>query len=121
MKGKAQTGSLEPPDKAALRETLEEAGVVAEIDGLLGIQNHSTQEGDPRLFLIYLCRHLTGTPTPDNDETDRASYLSIDDMDHFQEPIIEFCEWVVRRTLQKEYNLLPPLMKNPYLPHLAFF
>jgi len=29
----------DPPHVAALRETLEEAGVVAEVDGLLGIQN----------------------------------------------------------------------------------
>lgn len=119
--GRTPDGVLEPPDRAALRETLEEAGVVAEIEGLLGLQNHSTVEGDLRVFLIYLCRHLDGIPTPDNIETDMATYLSLDEMDQLQEPILKFCDWIVRRTLMGNYHLTPPNTQNPYQPQLAFF
>lgn len=119
--GKKPDGSLEPPDMAAIRETQEEAGVLAEIDGLLGLQNHCDEQGEPRLYLLYLCHHVSGQPTPDQHETDRAAYFSLDAMDTFTEPFDEFCTWIARRVLRGEYRLVQPEPANPYLPHLAFF
>jgi len=118
--GKGPDGQLEPPHLAALRETLEEAGVTAELEGLLGIQNHSTKAGDPRLYLLYLCQHVDGVPTPDHQETDRAAYFSLAEMDHLDEPIDEFCHWIAKRVLHKDYQLIIPKADNPYRPHLAF-
>ena len=69
------TGSLDPPEVAALRETREEGGVIAEIEGLLGIQNHPSRTGEPWLYLLFLCRHVSGELTPDNRETDKAASL----------------------------------------------
>ena len=118
--GKKPDGALEPPDMAAIRETQEEAGVIAEIEGLLGLQNHCNKQGDLWLYLIYLCQHVSGEPTPDKHETDQAAYFSLDEMDTFTEPFDEFCAWIARRVLCGEHHLIPPEPMNPYQPHLAF-
>src|SRR4030042_7074177 len=47
----------ETPEDAALRETYEESGIKAEIDGLLGIQNLRTPGW---LGIIFICHHIGG-------------------------------------------------------------
>jgi ADP-ribose pyrophosphatase YjhB (NUDIX family) len=111
----------DPPHVAALRETLEEAGVVAEVDGLLGIQTASkSKEGHPRLYLLFLCHHVSGEPTPDSHETDQAAYLTLGELEELREDVDEFCYWLATRILQGQYTLVPPEPENPYAPHLAF-
>jgi ADP-ribose pyrophosphatase YjhB (NUDIX family) len=107
----------ESPEIAALRETREESGIVAEVEGLLGIQNLHRQGW---IGIVFLCRHVSGIPTPDGVETDRAGYLSLEQMDAMNEPFEPWCEWLVRRVLQGEYHIIPPVLNNPYQPHLAF-
>lgn len=107
----------EPPEAATLRETREESGITVEIVGLLGIQNLH-QPG--WLSVVFLGRHLDGTPTPDGIETDRTAYFSLEQMDAFDEPFEPWCEWLVRRVLQGDYRCIPPEPNNPYDPHLAF-
>jgi 8-oxo-dGTP diphosphatase len=118
--GMGPDGFPEPPDEAAIRETQEEAGVVARVEGLLGIQNHRTEEGKLGLYILYLCHHVSGEPTPDNHETDRAAYFSLDEMESFDEPFDEFCKWIACRVLTNEHHVTPPTPINPYHPHLAF-
>ena len=111
----------DPPHIAALRETLEEAGVVAEVDGLLGIQTAAkSSEGDPRLFLLFLCHHVSGAPTPDGRETDQAAYFSLDELEEQRENVDGFCYWLATRVLQGQHTLVLPEPENFYAPHLAF-
>lgn len=119
--GTAPDGQPDPPHVAALRETLEEGGVTAEIVGLLGVQNHVSSTGEPRVYLLFLCRHTGGEPAPDGHETDRAAYLSLGDLDALDEPVDPFCAWLARRVLRGEHHVIPPEACNPYRPHLAFF
>jgi ADP-ribose pyrophosphatase YjhB (NUDIX family) len=108
----------EPPEIAALRETLEEAGIEARIEGLLGIQNLPQQGW---VGIIFLCQHVSGDPTSDGGiETDRVAYFSLKEMDSFGEPFEKWCEWLVRRVLQGKYHTIPPETNNPYHPRLAF-
>jgi 8-oxo-dGTP diphosphatase len=118
--GVGPDGLPEPPDQAAVRETQEEAGVAANMEGLLGIQNHATQDGKLALYLLYLCDHVSGEPEPDHYETDRAAYFSLDDIESLGEPIDAFCRWMACRVLKNEHHLTPPTSVNPYQPHLAF-
>lgn len=109
----------EAPEAAALRETREESGVAARLEGLLGVQN---LRPDGWVALIYLCRHLSGEPVSDGGlETDRAAYFSLQEMDNFKEPFEPWCEWLVRRVLQGDYRVIPLQQENPYQPRLAFF
>lgn len=120
--GEDPNGFADPPQMAAVRETLEEGGISAEIEGLLGIQNHARREsGEPCVYLLFLCRHVAGEPTPDGQETDRAAYFSSEALDALEEPVDEFCEWLARRVLGGDVHLVPPNEANPYQPHLAFF
>jgi len=120
VEGRAPDGSPEPPDLAALRETQEEAGVTAQVEGLLGIQNHGSAAGELRVYFLYLCRHVAGEPAPDQRETDRAAYFSLAELDGLREPVEELTAWLARRVLRGQYRLLAPLPANPYAPHLAF-
>ena len=57
VQGGGAEGPCDYPDVAVLRETLEEGGVVAEVEGLLGIQNHTSRRtGEARLYVLFLCR-----------------------------------------------------------------
>jgi ADP-ribose pyrophosphatase YjhB (NUDIX family) len=117
--GKKPDGAIEPPDIAAIRETQEEAGVIAKVEGLLGVQNHSSNE-EPRLYIIFLCRHVSGEPTPDNKETDKAAYFSLDELENSDEPFDDFCKWMAMRVLRDQHHVIPLEPSNPYKPHLAY-
>jgi len=107
----------EPPEDAALRETYEESGIKAEIDGLLGIQNLRTPGW---LGIAFVCHHIEGEPCSDGVETDRAAYFSLEEMDSFEEPFEPWCEWLARRVLTGEYTVIPYEPNNPYHPRGAF-
>lgn len=114
-------GFADPPEAAALRETLEESGITAEIEGLLGIQNDIRPDtGEPCVYLLFQCRHLGGEPTPDGRETDRAAFLSLNELDALGEPVDAFCDWLARRVLTGRAQLIAGEADNPYRPHLAF-
>lgn len=109
----------ESPESAALRETEEESGIRARVEGLLGFQN-LRQEG--WIALVFLCQHLHGKPRPDGGvETDAAAYFSLEEMEEFTEPFEPWCQWLIQRVLKGEYHILPIELENPYYPHLAFF
>ena len=113
-------GVVEPaetPEVAAVRETEEEGGVRVAVEGLLGVQN-LPQEG--WLGVVFLCRHLSGAPAPDGVETDRAAYLSLDEMAALGEPFEPWSAWLARRVLRGEYRLILPEGDNPFQPRLAF-
>lgn len=109
----------ETPDRAAVRETMEEGGIEAGVQGLLGIQQLH-EEG--RIAFVFLCHHLGGVPRSDGgQETDDARYFSLAEMNASDEPFEPWCEWIVRRVLAGEYNLVPQEPQNPYHPLSAFF
>lgn len=104
------TGFVDPgetPDMAALRETKEEAGITAGMDGLLGICNVDW-EGEPQIYIVFLCHHIDGEPLADGKENDRAQYFSLEDMEAFDEPFEALCEWIARSVLQGSHHALPP-------------
>ncbi|MEZ4861471.1 MAG: NUDIX domain-containing protein [Caldilineaceae bacterium] len=121
VEGRSADGALDTPEIAAIRETHEEAGVDAKIVGLLGIQNHASRSGEPRLYLIFLAEHVSGEPTPDGVETDRAAYLSLAEINDWPEPIDDFVRWVVIRVLTGQSTMLEPQPINPYSPLIGFF
>jgi ADP-ribose pyrophosphatase YjhB (NUDIX family) len=108
----------ESPETAAERETLEEGGIAARIEGLLGIQNLPEAGW---IAILYLCRHVSGTPTPDGgNETDAAAYFSVEQLNSHSEPIEPLTLWLARRVLEGRYPLIPPQPENPFAPRLAF-
>ena len=108
--------NAEPPEDAALRETYEEGGIRATLDGLLGYQN--LQPG--WLGMVFLCHHEEGDPTADGIETDAAAYLSLAELDALGETVEPWCGWLARRVLTGSYTLTSCAMDSPYHPRKAF-
>jgi ADP-ribose pyrophosphatase YjhB (NUDIX family) len=112
--------SDESPDSAAVREAKEEAGIDVSLDGLLGIQNHATEDSEQRLYLMFLCRYTGGAAQPDHLETDRVDYFSIIDLQERTDVIDPFCYWIALRVLRGEYQSIQAVLDGPYKPHIAF-
>ena len=109
----------ESPDAAAVRETEEESGVRATVEGLLGMQNLRQARW---VALVFLCDYQAGAPVSDGgQETDAARFFSMAEMEAFEEPFEPWCEWLVRRVLNGEYGVLRAEAGNPYRPRTAYF
>lgn len=108
--GRVEQG--ESPAVAAVRETWEEGGVRAEVDGLLGVQElPPPQQGG--IALVYLCRHIDGVPRPQDRETDSAGYYSQVDVEAFQEPIELWTRWLIRRVFEGDFTVTYAKADNP--------
>ena len=109
----------ESPLDAALRETREEAGVDSQVIGLLGLQELPPPQQE-RFALLFLARHVDGTPVGDGRETDAAQYFDKIDLETLREPIEPFSEWLVRRVFRREHTVTPAHSVTPFSPHRAF-
>lgn len=109
----------ESPSASALRETKEESGITAEIEGLLGVQE-LPEPWSGMIGIIYLCRHSTGEPKPDNRETDAAGYFDRSAFEKLCEPIEPLSLWLVNRVFDDEYTLVKSHESNPFSPSAGF-
>jgi mutator protein MutT len=110
----------EAPEEAVLREIQEESGILAEVEGLLGIQN-LPEPWDGWIGIIFQCTHVSGKPRSDGGrETDHAEFFSLEELSTFDEEIEIWCEWLVNRALTQPQQIISPEKKNPYAPKIAF-
>ncbi len=103
----------ESPTVAVLREIKEEAGIIARVDGLLGVQ----ELPDPWLGMVgilFLCTFLDGEPTPDMRETDAARFFSLDQLAEISNSLEPLSEWMVGRVLADEFSILPMNRSGPF-------
>ena len=114
-----QLGPGESPSAAALRETQEEGGVVAEIEGLLGVQE-LPEPWAGMIGLIYLCRHSIGEPKPDNRETDAAQYFDREAFEKLSGSLEPFSCWLIRRVFDDSYMLVKSDESNPFSPSPSY-
>jgi 8-oxo-dGTP diphosphatase len=109
--GRLEAG--ESPAAAAIRETWEEGGVRAEVEGLLGVQELPTPwEG--WIALAYLCRHLDGECRPDGEETDAARYFNASELAELSEPIEPWSAWMVSRVFDGQFQSIGRHPTNPF-------
>jgi 8-oxo-dGTP pyrophosphatase MutT (NUDIX family) len=83
--GKQELG--ETPSQCAIRETLEETGVLTELTGILGVYSdpghivaYSDGEVRQEWELIFLGRPVSGTPTV-NDEASDVRWVALGDLE----------------------------------------
>lgn len=103
--------SGEQPEAATMREVLEESGIKTEVAGLISLVT-IFEKGEPMLYLIFLCRYVSGDPTPDGGENDAAAFLSLDDMNGLAEPIEAQNGWLARRIFAGDYQVMLPFENN---------
>ncbi|MGH8063980.1 MAG: NUDIX domain-containing protein [Candidatus Entotheonellia bacterium] len=103
-------GFIEPDETielAVAREVAEEAGVQAEVVGVLGIRSRYNPDNGNSIYVILLMRPLTGEPTPDGKEVDRAGYFTLQEIQAMEQvPAIN--QEVARRALAADQRLLQP-------------
>lgn len=107
----------EAPEDAALRETLEESGVTASIEGFMGFQNLK-QTG--WIGMIFLCRHVEGEPRADGVETDVARYLDPGELDSLGDSVLTWCAWLAIKGLSGDYTLIEEAPETPGEPSRAY-
>ncbi len=115
--GRLENG--ESPAAAAIRETREEAGVDASLEGLIGVQELPAPWAG-WIALVYLCRHTGGVVAPQDRETDAARYVSAADLDALGEPVEPWSEWLVRRVFARDVRITPAYNGTPRLWPGAF-
>jgi ADP-ribose pyrophosphatase YjhB (NUDIX family) len=108
-------GRLDPgesPAAGALRETLEEGGIEAVVEGLLGVQ--ALPDPWPGwIAIVYLCRHAGGAPQSRDAETDAAAYFSLEELNLLADPVEPWTGWLVRRVFAGRFTLTRTDQSNP--------
>lgn len=108
--GRVEEG--ESPVDAAIRETHEEAGIRATVDGLLGVQElPAPQSGG--VALVYLCSHAEGTPAALTRETNAACYYSRASLETLLEPVEPWSDWLLRRVFAGDFTVTRSNPTNP--------
>ncbi len=65
-------------EQAVVREVAEESGVTARVRGVLGLRSRVDEFNST--YIVFLLEYRAGEPTPDGVETDRAEWISLDDL-----------------------------------------
>jgi 8-oxo-dGTP pyrophosphatase MutT (NUDIX family) len=89
------TGIVDPgehPELAAVRETLEETTIVAEVTRLAQVSvtpmmTYPNGDRTQYLDLTYRCRYLSGEPFPDDGENTEARWIPVAELDTLDPPI----------------------------------
>lgn len=115
--GRLENG--ESPMMAAARETFEEAGIVANVEGLLGVQE-LPEPWLGWLGLIYLCSHIRGNPEPQDEEMDAAGYFSKNQLAQCDETVEPLSAWLAGRFFRGELETIAMNETNPLRPIGSF-
>lgn len=103
-------GFIEPDETieaAVVREVAEEAGVQAEVIGVLGMRSRYDPDSGNSMYVILLLRPIGGEPTPDGHEVDQARYFTLDEIKALEQvPPINM--EVAKRALAVDPRLLIP-------------
>lgn len=104
-------GFIEPDETietAAVREVAEEAGVQAEVVGILGIRNRYDPDSGNSIYVIFVMRPLNGEPTPDGVEVDQAGYFTLEEIQALEQvPPINL--EIAKRVLAPDHRLHTPV------------
>ncbi len=103
-------GFIEPEETiecAVVREVAEEAGVTAEVKGVLGVRNRYEPDVGNSMYIVLLLAPLDGEPSPDQHEVDRAEYFSLEEIQALEQvPPINL--EIAQRALAPDQKLLLP-------------
>ncbi len=103
-------GYIEPDEtieQAVAREVFEEAGVRAEVDGIIALRNRYDPDLGNGIYVILLLHPTSSDPKPDGHEVDRAEYLSLEEIRNLN-PLPPINWEIARRVLSPDRRVLAP-------------
>ena len=103
-------GFLEPDEtieQAVVREVQEEAGVAAEVEAVLGLRSRYDPETGNGIYVVLLLRPISGEPTADSREVDRADYFTLEQIRQLS-PLPPVNWEIAQRVLSSDRRLLSP-------------
>ena len=103
-------GFIEPDEtieQAVVREVEEEAGVICEVEAVLGLRSRYDPESGNGMYVILLLRPVRGEPIADGREVDHAAYFSLDEIRQLS-PLPPVNWEIAQRVLSPDRCLLAP-------------
>jgi ADP-ribose pyrophosphatase YjhB (NUDIX family) len=103
-------GFIEPSEtieQAVVREVHEEAGVLAEVEAVLGLRSRYDRDNGNGIYVILLLRPISGEPKADGHETDHAEYFTLDQIRQLN-PLPPVNWEIAQRVLSSDRRLLSP-------------
>jgi ADP-ribose pyrophosphatase YjhB (NUDIX family) len=103
-------GFIEPEEtieQAVVREVEEEAGVVGEVEAVLGLRSRYDPGNGNGMYVILLLRPLRGEPIADGREVDYAAYFSLEEIRQLS-PLPPVNWEIAQRVLSPDRRLLSP-------------
>ncbi|HEX9143078.1 MAG TPA: NUDIX domain-containing protein [Candidatus Binatia bacterium] len=103
-------GFIEPDEtveQAVVREVQEETGVIAEVQGVLGLRNRYDPESGNGVYIVLLLRQLGGKPHADGHEVDQAGFFTLDEIRELR-PLPPVNWEIAQRVLASDHRLLIP-------------
>jgi ADP-ribose pyrophosphatase YjhB (NUDIX family) len=103
-------GFIEPDETlehAVVREIEEETGVIAQVEGVLGLRNRYDPESGNGIYVVLLLTQLGGTPAADGREVDQAGFFTLDKIRELR-PLPPVNWEIAQRVLASDRRLLIP-------------
>jgi mutator protein MutT len=103
-------GFIEPDEtieQAVVREVQEETGVVAEVEGVLGLRNRYDPEQGNGVYVVMLLRLVSGEPKADGREVDHAGFFTLDQIRELN-PLPPVNWEIAQRVLCLDCHILNP-------------
>ena len=103
-------GFIEPDEtieQAVVREVLEETGITAEVQAVLGLRSRYDPESGNGIYVVLLLNPSSGEPTADAREVDRAGYFTLEQIRELT-PLPPVNWEIAQRVLSSDRRLLSP-------------
>lgn len=103
-------GYIEPDEtieQAVVREVLEESGVTAAVEGVLGLRNRYDPDLGNGIYVVLLLRPVGGEPKADGREVDQAGFFTLEEIRALN-PLPPVNWEIAQRVLAPNLRLLTP-------------
>ena len=103
-------GFIEPDEtieQAVVREVLEESGISAEVEAVLGLRSRYDPDSGNGIYIVLVLRPVSGEPIADNHEVDQAGYFTLEEIRRLS-PLPPVNWEIAQRVLSPDRRLLSP-------------
>ena len=103
-------GFIEPDEtmeQAVVREVQEEAGVLAEVEAVLGLRSRYDPGSGNGMYVVLLLKPIGGEPIADGREVDHAGYFTLEQIEELS-PLPPVNWEIAQRVLAQDRRLLSP-------------